>query len=520
MKEETELKISKLNLEIDQVLKELKNEKIIETQEYFEKCSDLTEARKIYSNLEEKMLIAEVAKGNFYLSQNKKIIITDLVWFTNLMNILASSTTELSHSLQTFDYNIFKKDLNQKVTDNKLKLILDYITDLPWLKKLNDQIIIAFFQLPTKPLKNLGNLWPHEWSGAEHACIFKLFNPLNSQCFASMLKLFFHSKNTVLIWNQGILNRDSACDIHVENFNNSINLSVRVLDHDKQLNLKNTPGFEMARIIFMEYYLTIKVFLTIYNISYKMKTKDNIQAYNELAISDCEFYRNYLQLGHEFSQFDESFVSCINCLTSFNLFDLLSSNFNRLYSEMTTVKYCLAKGKICEIFGNMSNKEAFLIECNFNDVKPDNFIIDKIEINLWIYKAVGDLSVLKLDLIEKTFAIKGSELNILSTDLKKIEYSLDNSLIPRVATSSENYVVKSGDCLKIIVEKLDNSTSYVSIFYNLKRIFRFTSNENYSLSTKMKIRANHKISQNNSHVSQNEKLDEPFVLFTSKNFVS
>ncbi len=488
-------------------LADLRKEKIIGTQEYLEKYSGLVGTSSVYRNLTEKILMAETARGNFFWDESRKLIITDPSWFARLINTLATPTTKGPHALPSLDNNIFKKDLEQQLSPDKVQLILDYVARLPWLRKLNDGIVVALFQLPPRPLKDVDSLWPSKWSGAEHSSIFKLTSSrLTSMAVSAMLKLFFSPTGTVLIWSGGILNRDSACDIHVAFSSNSIHLTLRVLDHCKQLNLPNTPVLEMARTIVMEYYLAIQVLLADYNVAYNViEAKESIQACNQLAVNDCGFYKDYIQVDHDFAERSEEPVRCVRCLTSSDLFSSLTGNFNRLHSPVMSSQHV---GLSSQDFFALKLSESSSIEFRLVDVRPDGWFIDMFELKLFVYGGVSPRSVVSLDLGRKTFSTEGTELNFASANFRRAESQGLSFKEKLFFMESEDCQARSGDCLRTVDEKLTDGTSCVSVFYNLECLLRFTTSSRQSIYQEIKIGLNKQ--------SEKDGIHEPFAnIFTS-----
>ncbi len=75
----------------------------------------------------------------------------------------------------------------------------------------------------------------------------------------------------ICVWKSGLISRDSGCDIFVELNSKNLKLSVRVLNYEKQLNMKNNSYSEFALFIYMEYYLALRFMLE--NITYQVLLK-------------------------------------------------------------------------------------------------------------------------------------------------------------------------------------------------------------------------------------------------------
>ena len=72
------------------------------------------------------------------------------------------------------------------------------------------------------------------------------------------------------LWKNGLINKDSGCDIKIVNSPNEIKLTVRILDHLKQLNLDEVSFQEIALSVSLEYSLIIKRTLTDYSTPYNV----------------------------------------------------------------------------------------------------------------------------------------------------------------------------------------------------------------------------------------------------------
>ena len=72
------------------------------------------------------------------------------------------------------------------------------------------------------------------------------------------------------LWKNGLINKDSGCDIKIVNSPNEIKLTVRILDHLKQLNLDEVSFQEIALSVSLEYSLIIKRALTDYSTPYNV----------------------------------------------------------------------------------------------------------------------------------------------------------------------------------------------------------------------------------------------------------
>lgn len=155
-------------------------------------------------------------------------------------------------------------------------------------------------------------------------------------------------KQTVSIWQHGLVNRDCACDIQILHDSTSIKLAVRTLDHEKQLNLKNTPFAYFAKAIYMEYYFIIKYVLNKYSIAYKINLENYskhsisvdlptdpspIELNNSIAISDLDFLSKYFKCLHKYTAIDKK---CVNCTINLDLNNWLSDAYKTLYHDETT----------------------------------------------------------------------------------------------------------------------------------------------------------------------------------------
>ena len=273
-----------------------------------------------------------------------------------------------------FDYNLFKENLEKKISKEKSPLLLDYISKLAWLKKTKtnkNNFLIPLFQLSENPSKDLLKLWPQTWTGFEVTEKFKVFSPIAKQGFTSIQKLFFSTKKTVIMWRNGILNHDSGCDIYVA-FNNSINLSVRIIDHGKQLNLKNTSHEEFARIIYMEYFLAIKDMLRKYGVTCQFTNKNfNSQGVVHYESSFSEnFFQKYFQVGHRYS---ENNMECADCSIDFDLYNSLNDSCNSIYpmcaeNYSNISKLRNNKDKVYDSISCMSLDQLKFLEVNFISV--------------------------------------------------------------------------------------------------------------------------------------------------------
>ena len=112
------------------------------------------------------------------------------------------------------------------------------------------------------------SLWPEDWNGYEISVQFDILSFVSHHNYFQLITNFIDINKTVCVWKNGVILSDSGCDIFVELNSKYIKLSVRVIDFEKQLNIKNNAYQEFAMHIYMEYYLVLKFILN--NISYKV----------------------------------------------------------------------------------------------------------------------------------------------------------------------------------------------------------------------------------------------------------
>lgn len=99
---------------------------------------------------------------------------------------------------------------------------------------------------------------------------FELISPIALEGFCQLIQQFFSVEKTLTLWNYGLINKDSGCDVLVRYLENEIRLAVRIIDHEKQLNVKNSMFDEFAKFVYMRYYIVIKSLLNKKRITYKV----------------------------------------------------------------------------------------------------------------------------------------------------------------------------------------------------------------------------------------------------------
>ena len=112
--------------------------------------------------------------------------------------------------------------------------------------------------------------WPSEWNGHETTISFELFSPVANQAFFELVKQFYDVSKTVSISSCALINKVAGCDVLVAFFASSIKLAVRIIDHNKQFDVKESQYAEFANYVFMDYHLFIKNLLRKYGVVYKV----------------------------------------------------------------------------------------------------------------------------------------------------------------------------------------------------------------------------------------------------------
>lgn len=93
---------------------------------------------------------------------------------------------------------------------------------------------------------------------------------MSLQSFQQLIKHFIDLNKTKSIWKYGLINNDSGCDILVQYSAKDVEIAVRILDHEKQLNIKNTSYKDFPKFLMKEYFIALTYALNKNFISFKV----------------------------------------------------------------------------------------------------------------------------------------------------------------------------------------------------------------------------------------------------------
>lgn len=90
---------------------------------------------------------------------------------------------------------------------------MECLIDLNLIIKAKNDILVPTYYMNRNVDNILKTEWVSDWSGHEFHAKLKLSSALNRNIFFELIKSFYDTEKTHLIWKNGIFNKDASCDI-------------------------------------------------------------------------------------------------------------------------------------------------------------------------------------------------------------------------------------------------------------------------------------------------------------------
>ncbi|CAF0816500.1 unnamed protein product [Brachionus calyciflorus] len=374
--------------------------------------------------------------------------------------------------------------------------------DLSLVVEYDHDRFIPLYCLKNDLKDKLKKEWFDTWSGFELSVSWNLYHSIGSNIFAQTLKNCFSQKKTILLWKNGLLNRECSCDILIKQHDLKITLTVRILNPKEPFNLDVSNFKDYATFVFMDYYLMIQKMFYDNNIpnffdfdlnfKHPLFLQNGTKKLSEIIEYDRNYYGKLLSYNHVFKKG----TICDECShTSIFEYSSLNQIIEKIYPLFTrnSLEVSVSNGNIESI-----KKPLVLFDLNLNQshtfssidfMNLANFYKFRVK---FIEKEYSSTSVkLSLKFSNETACLIDLQKRTQKTyDQFKVIKLIRTKFVMTNSTEDKDefvYPIYAGDQLTVKLQNWSSESYEISIEFNSEEICC------YSVSTDIKVKPELKI---------------------------
>ncbi|RNA21368.1 dynein heavy chain axonemal, partial [Brachionus plicatilis] len=373
-----------------------------------------------FASLSDKVLKSYSANGNYLLKSTcSSHVVTNVKWLSDLIEsipLVSVDSNEKNNSLKNdvpiLSKQTLTKELSSVVSENKIDDVTNFMEESNLLMRIDAEAFIPMYCLKKDIKQELASEWNDDWKGFQASVTWNLYNSIGTNVFSELLKKCFSLKSSVLLWQNGIMNKECSADILIQKLGSKITLSVRMLN-PIIFNIQETDCIETLKYIFMSYYLLVQYILYKQQIPHLLDLEFEKFAHPEFLIKP--FFVIELKNMIEIVNYDHKYFSNIqNCKHYFgeqsicqwcfvtNIDQFLSQNkiISEIYPQFSDQNFILhGMNKKNKIFKNA------LVEISINKDESQSISPDS-------YMNPETTSCLKIKFLEKDYSKVGVKLSL------------------------------------------------------------------------------------------------------------
>jgi hypothetical protein len=86
---------------------------------------------------------------------------------------------------------------------------------------------------------------------------WEIFTPFSHESFKSIINNFYDESKTVMLWKNGMLNKESCCDLLITYNDSKISIAARMIDPSKGFGIQNSKIIMFFKRTFFKYYIHV-----------------------------------------------------------------------------------------------------------------------------------------------------------------------------------------------------------------------------------------------------------------------